>query len=756
MLIIDRSVITDGGAALLNSGDPINITSVKTGSGTYTSSEDIKSRTALKSTQYSYTPSSVTVDGATRSIDALLSNYDPDTETAIVTSDYTLTEVGLFATVNGADVLFAIGVSYDGSEVPAFTGQNKSEIIVNWDMAVSGTDAITITATGAPALATDLNTHVNSEAYSASGVHGLRVVLDDTDLVLQAYVNGDWEDVSGGGPKTATITLSADTVTVDDNTSTATVTFTTNSDGTPSVSSSDDNIATASVSGTTVTITGVDTGSATVTVSIPATAAYTAVSATISVTSSMAPIPELVIGNTYYFGGFYWTAAEDLGDNTVCLQSQGMTGGTWPGYKLTTDYTGTKNYGSANTAYNGNIDGDNIANYDAVTQTWYTKYSAVEKTGQAYGSGLFLVSNAKCNQTTSGQQGSGNYWSGLKTAAVNHSSVGAENSLAWIGTTTSGNTWIVNSDGSVGTNGGFQGNKNVLAPAFNLDVTKVKLVGTATLALRSEVVPTIVTWANGTDAQIKAMLDAYYNDVLSWSDMGWNVGDTRLMHFDAMQAPDPNGSNTWAAQDITVVIVDHDHTDLTTPINGHTKTCITVQTREVMNDCASAYNDAGHIYINGDASNDMTFTPWKNLYMNTYLNTVVLGAIPAGDFKSAIKATNHYRHTTYNTAADELVSNTLFLPSYPEIFGTASYSYYTPTTHTEGTQLAYYQTSANLVKNGNNAGESNGVAQNYWEGSPGTHYASGYGYTWGAVTNTGVAAYNWGNTACALAPAWGM
>ena len=152
----------------------------------------------------------------------------------------------------------------------------------------------------------------------------------------------------------------------------------------------------------------------------------------------------------------------------------------------------------------------------------------------------------------------------------------------------------------------------------------------------------------------------------------------------------------------------------------------------------------------------MTFTSWKNLYMNTYLNTVVLGAIPAGDFKSAIKATNHYRHTSYNNASDELVSDTLFLPSYPEIFGTAAYSYYTPTTHTEGTQLAYYQTSANLVKNGNNAGESNGVAQNYWEGSPGTHYASGYGYTWGAVTNTGVSAYNWGNTACALAPAWGM
>lgn len=197
MLIIDRSVITDGGAALLNSGDPINITSVKTGSGTYTSSEDIKSRTALKSTQYSYTPSSVTVDGATRSIDALLSNYDPVTEQAIVTSDYTLTEVGLFATVNGADVLFAIAVSYNGTVVPAYTGQNKSEIIVSWDMALSGTDNITVTAAGAVALATDLEAHVEKEAMTVDGAHGIRFYNE----TLSAYnpTTEEWEEIKTGG-----------------------------------------------------------------------------------------------------------------------------------------------------------------------------------------------------------------------------------------------------------------------------------------------------------------------------------------------------------------------------------------------------------------------------------------------------------------------------------------------------------------------------------------------------------------------------
>lgn len=197
MLSIDRSVITDTGSALLNSGDPVNITSIKTGSGTYTSTEDIKSRTALKSTQYSYDPTSVQVDGVNRTVSGILTNYDPDTSQAIVTSDYTITEVGLFATVNSVEVLFAIGVSYDGTEVPAFTGQNKSEIIVDWVMALSGTAQVTVSSPGAYATAADLNTHIDNEVFSASGVHGIRAVDDDGVLKIQVY-DDDWEDVNGG------------------------------------------------------------------------------------------------------------------------------------------------------------------------------------------------------------------------------------------------------------------------------------------------------------------------------------------------------------------------------------------------------------------------------------------------------------------------------------------------------------------------------------------------------------------------------
>ena len=97
--------------------------------------------------------------------------------------------------------------------------------------------------------------------------------------------------------------------------------------------------------------------------------------------------------------------------------------------------------------------------------------------------------------------------------------------------------------------------------------------------------------------------------------------------------------------------------------------------------------------------------------MRTYLNGVILDAIPIGSLKSAIKPSLHYRHTTYNGSTSEQVTDSLFLPSYPEIFGTAGYSYYIPTSPTEGTQFEYYQTSSNRIKYGNNEGSPNSTAQ---------------------------------------------
>lgn len=268
----------------------------------------------------------------------------------------------------------------------------------------------------------------------------------------------------------------------------------------------------------------------------------------------------------------------------------------------------------------------------------------------------------------------------------------------------------------------------------------------------------IVTWANGTDTEIAAMLEAHYNGDIDISNY-WTVGDTRKIHLNSMQAPSPNSSSTWNAQDITVVIIAMNHTDLAIPINFHRKSAITVQTRECMNNNTATSGAAGHIYPNGNNSNHQdTFYKWADIYMRTYLNSIVFNAISSSNFKSAIKSSKHYKHTDYNTSTSEVVIDTLFLPSYPEVYGTTTDNYYTVTSPTEGTQFSYYTTSANRLKYGNNNGNPNNTQQAWWLSSTSSNYWSysdesyyGYRCVWkNSNTNCGY------NGRIALAPAWAM
>ena len=261
-------------------------------------------------------------------------------------------------------------------------------------------------------------------------------------------------------------------------------------------------------------------------------------------------------------------------------------------------------------------------------------------------------------------------------------------------------------------------------------------------------------WSNGTDAGIAKALQKHYEDVIDLSEY-WSIGDERMIHLNAMQAASPNGSITLPEQDITVVITAFNHNDLETPINGHTKGCITVQTKECLHNLTGNLDTNGHIYIDGESSQDPTFTKWSELYMRTYLNGIVLNAFHP-TFKSMIKPSKHYRHTTYNGSASEEVIDNIFLPSYPEVFGTESYSFYVPTDSAEGTQWEYYSNGDNsrLIKYGNNGGQPNNKVQSWWTGSASSYYQSYTGYAWVCVASDGTAGRYIGDYALALAPAF--
>ena len=260
----------------------------------------------------------------------------------------------------------------------------------------------------------------------------------------------------------------------------------------------------------------------------------------------------------------------------------------------------------------------------------------------------------------------------------------------------------------------------------------------------------IVPFSTGTDEQIAAMLEAYYNDDITWEDMNWSIGETRIIHLPSFALPSP-GEGVTDAQDIVVTIVDHDHTDLATPINGHTKACITVQTRELLSRIAGR---GLLVYLDGDSDHATVFTKWSDLYIRSYLNETFYNNVKLNNIISLAKLSKHYRHTNYNTSESEIVTDTIFLPSYPEIFGLTVSNNYIPTNPVEGTQFKYFEDiSANKMKSINNNGQSVGEAQSWWIGSP-SSYTYSERYYWELVDFSGEDNCNSGFTPACLAPAF--
>ena len=178
----------------------------------------------------------------------------------------------------------------------------------------------------------------------------------------------------------------------------------------------------------------------------------------------------LRVGQTYSFMGYNWTVCELINNGrTAVIQSHGVTHGEWPGYTL--PQFGNGNY------YGADIDGQNISAYDDKMQALYDTIKDVEDSSTSYGKGLFLISKEKAGFTKCGKHGSGYYWTALKEAAMNYQSFGAANGGAWLGTDY-GSTiaWCVCRYGHV--SGSYQdGYDCVVAPAFNLDLSKVEVVG---------------------------------------------------------------------------------------------------------------------------------------------------------------------------------------------------------------------------------------------------------------------------------------
>ena len=178
----------------------------------------------------------------------------------------------------------------------------------------------------------------------------------------------------------------------------------------------------------------------------------------------------LKLGETYRFMGYDWTVCELVNNGrTAVIQSHGVTHGVWPGLEMA--QFGNGNY------YTNSIDGEDISAYDNKMKELYDAIKDVEDTSASYGNGLYLVSREKAGFMEWSKSGSGNYWQALKEAAGNARSFGASSNGAWLGTVSgSCNPLCVDSNGGV-YNSNLRNSGFVVAPAFNLDLSKVEVAG---------------------------------------------------------------------------------------------------------------------------------------------------------------------------------------------------------------------------------------------------------------------------------------
>lgn len=159
----------------------------------------------------------------------------------------------------------------------------------------------------------------------------------------------------------------------------------------------------------------------------------------------------------YLFAGYRWVPVE-INENyhVAVMQSLGVTAGPWPGFSM-------ENLGNGN-HYTHNIDEYDISKYDDKTYALMKQIKPV-----SFIDGLYLPSFEDIN-------GNQLWKDALARAASNYSSFGASNSYAWTGNYRgSSYAWVVSLVGSAYYNN--QSDSYVVPVAFNLDLSKIEIVG---------------------------------------------------------------------------------------------------------------------------------------------------------------------------------------------------------------------------------------------------------------------------------------
>ena len=233
--------------------------------------------------------------------------------------------------------------------------------------------------------------------------------------------------------------------------------------------------------------------------------------------------------------------------------------------------------------------------------------------------------------------------------------------------------------------------------------------------------PKIVSWADGTDEEVAAMVAAADAGKLNLSDY-WHEGDTRTVHLSAMSGSVPNANESHAAQDVQIVLTDPGHYTLA---NGNPCNFVVLQ-----KDCLK---ETGIMNLQ-----NTNFGGWDACPRRTWCNSVYRNAIPStlrGIFKQ-FKV-----RTAAGTLTESKDSTDWFsLFSEKEVFGSTTHA--NSSAESKNTQLNWFKTASNRIKRANNS------AVGWWERSPTSRYIYNFCY----VDSIGNADWDISNYDLGLAP----
>lgn len=224
----------------------------------------------------------------------------------------------------------------------------------------------------------------------------------------------------------------------------------------------------------------------------------------------------------------------------------------------------------------------------------------------------------------------------------------------------------------------------------------------------------IVSWADGTPAQIKAMINAEKAGQIDTSDY-WNVGDKRTFQLSAIPAYTKDGVEIIPAQLPQTIEIALAHKGVYQDVNN--KTCSWVVS------FVNCLLQLGK--INSTNTNNGS---WKDADIRSYLNNYVFNAMGAED-KAIFRQFKTITANPYNGTMLETTNDFLALCAEKEIFGEEHYGNVTEANAL--TQFDYYKTIATHTKT------ANGNLCYWWQRSPCKDFDSAF-----CLANVGNASFD--------------